>query len=193
MPRYTFEEGTSSKFWQIDLDGSTFTVTYGKIGTAGQTQTKSFGSAAEAEKEHEKLVREKTKKGYVLDGGGGAPAAPAATRVVAPKAGGNPELEAVIAANPGDPSGYLVYADWLQTTGDKLGEYVALACRGASDPLLRKMADKLLKENAKAWLGLVAEEPELAAVDWANGFIAKGRVTMEYEGEPHAKRCSPRS
>jgi len=27
MPRYTFEEGTSSKFWQIELDGSTFTVT----------------------------------------------------------------------------------------------------------------------------------------------------------------------
>ncbi len=108
--------------------------------------------------------------------------------MVAPKAGGNPELEAVIAANPEDANGYLVYADWLQTTGDKLGEYVALAWRGEGDPLLKKMADKMLKENAKAWLGLVAEEPELATVEWAHGFIKTARVTMEYEGEPHAKK-----
>lgn len=133
-------------------------------------------------------MREKTKKGYVLDGDGSTSVAPAAPRAVAAKAGGNPELEAVIAANPADPNGYLVYADWLQTTGDKLGEYVALACRGEADPLLRKMATKLLKANEKAWLGLVAEETDLAAVEWANGFIRQARVTMEYEGEPHAKK-----
>jgi predicted DNA-binding WGR domain protein len=32
--------GNSSKFWEIDVDGSTTTVRYGKIGSSGQTQTK---------------------------------------------------------------------------------------------------------------------------------------------------------
>ncbi len=79
MPRYEFVEGTSSKFWEIQLEGTSFTTTYGKIGTSGQSTTKSFKDEATAKKEHDKLVAEKTKKGYVLVGGGGAAApAPAA-------------------------------------------------------------------------------------------------------------------
>ena len=187
MPRYTFEEGTSSKFWQIELDGSTFTVVYGKIGTAGQSQTKSFGSDAEANKEYDKLIKEKTKKGYVLDGTGEATPVPS-PKVAAPKPGGNPEIEAAIAANPEDANAYLVYADWLQSQNDKLGEYVALAVRGATDPALKKMAARMLKENTKAWVGMLAEEPELATLRWANGFIQTASVTMEYEGEPHARK-----
>ena len=34
MPRYEFSEGTSSKFWEINLSGPSFTTTYGKIGAA---------------------------------------------------------------------------------------------------------------------------------------------------------------
>jgi hypothetical protein len=41
------------------------TVNYGKLGTDGQTQVKSFASPEEATKAAEKLVAEKTKKGYV--------------------------------------------------------------------------------------------------------------------------------
>ena len=65
MPRYEFSEGSSNKFWQIDMKGKTgFTTTYGKIGTSGQTSLKEYGSDAEAKKEYDKLVAEKTKKGY---------------------------------------------------------------------------------------------------------------------------------
>jgi predicted DNA-binding WGR domain protein len=64
MARYEFVEGTSSKFWEIVLSGESFTVTYGRIGTNGQTQTKTFATAAAAKTEHDKLVTEKTKKGY---------------------------------------------------------------------------------------------------------------------------------
>jgi predicted DNA-binding WGR domain protein len=72
MPRYEFSEGTSNKFWQIDLSGKSFTTTYGKIGTAGQTTVKSFKTDAEAKKEYDKLIAEKVKKGYQpADGGGG--------------------------------------------------------------------------------------------------------------------------
>ena len=78
MPRYEFAEGASNKFWEIALDGSSFTTTYGRIGTDGQTTVKEFDSPDKAQKEHDKLVAEKVKKGYVLvDGGGAAPAAPA--------------------------------------------------------------------------------------------------------------------
>ena len=64
MPRYEFSEGTSNKFWEINLSGKSFTTTYGKIGTSGQTTIKQFKSDADAKKEHDKLVAEKVKKGY---------------------------------------------------------------------------------------------------------------------------------
>lgn len=74
----TFSDGSSHKFWKIELDGSSHTVSFGKIGTAGQTQTKDFKSDDEARKAFDKLVAEKTKKGYV-DAAGGA-VATAATK-----------------------------------------------------------------------------------------------------------------
>jgi predicted DNA-binding WGR domain protein len=70
MPRYEFSEGSANKFWEINLSGKSFTTTYGKIGTDGQTTIKSWKDSAEAKKEFDKLVAEKTKKGYALVGGG---------------------------------------------------------------------------------------------------------------------------
>jgi len=70
MPRYEFSEGSSNKFWQIDLSGKSFTTTYGKIGTGGQTTVKSFKTDAEAKKEYDKLIAEKVKKGYEPAEGG---------------------------------------------------------------------------------------------------------------------------
>src|SRR5258706_15445507 len=76
MPRYEFSEGTSNKFWEINLSGKSFTTTYGKIGTSGQTTIKTYKTDAEAKKEYDKIIAEKTKKGYELVGGKGrAPAA----------------------------------------------------------------------------------------------------------------------
>jgi predicted DNA-binding WGR domain protein len=62
---FEFVEGTSSKFWEISLDGSAFTTRYGRIGTPGQETVKDYGTAEKAKKEYEKLVAEKVKKGYV--------------------------------------------------------------------------------------------------------------------------------
>jgi predicted DNA-binding WGR domain protein len=69
-----FEEGTSSKFWRARVEDATLYVNYGKIGSAGQTQVKDFGTADLANKEYDKLVREKRKKGYVDAGSGGGAA-----------------------------------------------------------------------------------------------------------------------
>jgi predicted DNA-binding WGR domain protein len=59
---------SSDKFWEIETQGSTFTVNYGRNGTAGQSQTKSFEDEARCLKEAEKLVAEKIRKGYSENG-----------------------------------------------------------------------------------------------------------------------------
>ncbi len=81
MPRYEFSEGKSDKFWDIALDGKSFTTRWGRIGTAGQSTTKTFASAEQAKVEHDKLVAEKVRKGYRP--AGAAPAAPVASGVAA--------------------------------------------------------------------------------------------------------------
>ena len=63
-----FIDGTADKFWQIETVDLTFTVTYGKNGTSGTTQTKAFETAGECLKMAEKLIVEKTKKGYSESG-----------------------------------------------------------------------------------------------------------------------------
>ncbi|EMP02869.1 WGR domain protein [Leptospira santarosai str. HAI1380] len=60
----TYQDGSSNKFWNIEVSGNSFTVTYGKIGTSGQTQTKTFDNEDKCLKEAQKLLSEKLKKGY---------------------------------------------------------------------------------------------------------------------------------
>lgn len=55
----------SSKFWEVEVAGVEVTVRFGKIGTNGQTTVKGFGDADEATRHADKLITEKTKKGYV--------------------------------------------------------------------------------------------------------------------------------
>ena len=69
MPRYICTSDGSNKFWEADVTGSTLTVTFGKIGTAGQRKDKKLESPDAARAELEKLTSEKLKKGYVADGG----------------------------------------------------------------------------------------------------------------------------
>jgi DNA ligase-1 len=68
-PRY-FEcsEGSSRKFWEITIGGSDVTTRWGRIGTDGQSKTKSFGSEDKAMAEYSKLIKEKTDKGYIETG-----------------------------------------------------------------------------------------------------------------------------
>jgi cell wall assembly regulator SMI1/predicted DNA-binding WGR domain protein len=68
MPRYEFSEGSSNKFWEITLQGNDVVTHYGRIGSDGQSTTKSFKDSAEAKHAYDKLIAEKTKKGYTLAG-----------------------------------------------------------------------------------------------------------------------------
>ena len=59
-----FNEGTSSKFWRLRISGCTTHITYGRIGTSGQTDTKVHNNEAAANKFAQKIQREKERKGY---------------------------------------------------------------------------------------------------------------------------------
>jgi uncharacterized protein (TIGR02996 family) len=151
MRTFEYRDAKSAKFWSIDLEGKTFTVTFGRIGTAGQTQTKTFPDESKAIKEHDKLIAEKLAKGY-------AEKAPAAEPPATQKA-----LEQALAEDPDDRAAHAAYADYLAEQGDPRGEFiqVQLALEEPGLPArqrkeLRKREGALLKRHAREWLGELA-------------------------------------
>lgn len=65
-PRYfTCTEDGTSKFWEVTAHGTTLTVRFGRIGTKGQSQTKTFSTPDAALREQENLIRSKLGKGYI--------------------------------------------------------------------------------------------------------------------------------
>jgi uncharacterized protein (TIGR02996 family) len=150
MRSFQFSDAKSHKFWTIDVQGSAFTVTYGKVGTAGQTQTKTFPSAEKAQAEADKLIREKTGKGY---------------RETTPKAEVSQAeaFEAGLLDHPDDIARWSAYSDYLTERGDPRGEFmrVQLALEdeslSAADRKKLKAAEtKLLKAHEREWLGPLA-------------------------------------
>src|SRR5262249_10185863 len=57
--------GTASKFWEVSVNGKEMTTRWGRIGSAGQSKTKTFADEAAARAQVEKLIVEKTTDGYV--------------------------------------------------------------------------------------------------------------------------------
>ena len=153
MRTFTYSDAKSHKFWNIDLQGEKLTVTYGRIGTAGQTQTKEFADAAKAQKEHDKLVKEKLAKGYVETTAAAKPK-PANVREA---------LEEALVANPDDLASHSAYADYLAEQGDPRGEFIQVQLALEDEkksPTERKRLQKreegLLKAHAREWLGALA-------------------------------------
>lgn len=62
--RFEFRDGASAKFWEVTRAGAAVTVRFGRLGANGQSQTKSFAGDEAAQKHLDKLVGEKTSKGY---------------------------------------------------------------------------------------------------------------------------------
>ncbi len=62
---FEFVEGTSAKFWEITLNALEISTAYGRIGATPQSTTKFEANEAAAEKLFNKMIAEKTKKGYV--------------------------------------------------------------------------------------------------------------------------------
>jgi DNA ligase-1 len=66
--RFEFVGAGSDKFWEIEVLGKEVTVRYGRHGSDGQVNSKTFADEAAARKHADKLVAEKTGKGYVEKG-----------------------------------------------------------------------------------------------------------------------------
>jgi len=65
MKRYLeYRDDKSEKFWEINVSGSSHTVRFGKVGARGQSKTKEFDSAEEAQKSADRLIASKKRKGY---------------------------------------------------------------------------------------------------------------------------------
>lgn len=62
--RVEFTDATSNKFWEATTQENKLIIRFGRIGTKGQVQLKSFENAEKAVKEKEKMLREKLGKGY---------------------------------------------------------------------------------------------------------------------------------
>ena len=59
-----FSDGKSNKFWKLSIQGCTTIVTFGRIGTPGQTDTKVHNNEAAARKFADTIEAEKMRKGY---------------------------------------------------------------------------------------------------------------------------------
>ena len=66
------------KFWSVEVHGLHYLATYGRIGTQGSTQVKTFSSAGQARDKALAMISEKTGNGYVRVNDTKHPGAPAA-------------------------------------------------------------------------------------------------------------------
>jgi uncharacterized protein (TIGR02996 family) len=150
MRTFEWNRPNSHKFWTIEVRGNSFNLTSGKVGTSGRTQTKSFATGERARAAADKLIREKTAKGYVET------TPPVATaQAVA--------FERALAENPDDPAGWSAYADYLAEQGSPCGEFmqVQIALEDESRPRkerkqLQEREKELLARHEREWLGNLA-------------------------------------
>jgi len=62
--RFEYKDAKSDKYWEIELNGKSYTTWYGRTGSKPRSDVNSFSSDTEAQKEYDRLVREKVRKGY---------------------------------------------------------------------------------------------------------------------------------
>ena len=62
---FELQDGTSSKFWEVTVAGSEVATRWGRIGSNGQTKTKSYESATAAAAAANKAAALKIRKGYL--------------------------------------------------------------------------------------------------------------------------------
>jgi uncharacterized protein (TIGR02996 family) len=150
MRTFVFTDGKSNKFWNIDLQGDSFTVQFGRVGTNGQTQVKEFDDEEAAQKAHDKLIAEKLAKGYVE-----TTSVQTATAAPLQRA-----LEQALVENPDDLASHAAYADYLTEQGDPRGEFIQVQL-ALEDPArsvaerreLQRRERELLDRHARDWLG----------------------------------------
>lgn len=195
MERYECTEGNSKKFWEIELNDCTVTTNYGRIGAKGTTTIKEFDSKKEAQKNYDKLVQEKTKKGYVCVSEN-KPPTNTSTELI------NAEIERALQLEPHNERLFLDYGVWQQRNGLARGE---LSMLFHPKPPSQEKLKTLIGKHAKELVGLFAEEKvnhrvadpketqplEIASpyqaspifFDWYFGYIRSARLAVTYDNQ----------
>jgi predicted DNA-binding WGR domain protein len=70
--RLQYIGGSSAKFYEVATDGKSVITRFGRLGTAGQIQKKSFSNEQAAASHAAKLIQSKLAKGYVEATHGGS-------------------------------------------------------------------------------------------------------------------------
>ena len=65
VARFEFVEGSSDKFYEVSTNDNQVVIRFGRNGTNGQTETKTFSDATAASKHAQRKIDEKVRKGYV--------------------------------------------------------------------------------------------------------------------------------
>lgn len=193
MRRFELVEGTSSKFWEIDVEGKSTTVRYGRIGTNGQTQAKAFPTEAKAVAERDKLIKEKTGKGY-KEVGAAAPI-PAAAAPTEPTVAKKKKKAATEEAPPGPPEG----TGWVPAENGyaltlREGKIVARNDKGkelSAVPKDIKAGDAYGElENVKEWLATHAKECAAEVETWMLRSLPTPRAVLAAVFEDDAWRAA---
>jgi len=168
-------------FCELFWEGLEVEIIAGKIGTKGRAKRLELASNAAAERYIADEIARREKQGFVEVASEGTPAEQA---TLAPRAKAAPELLADVLAHPDEDPPRMVYADYLLSQGDPLGELINVQCERARldrfDPKQRILADReeqLLVAFRRRWVGKLDEE---ARVVFTRGFI--DRIRLESRG-----------
>jgi uncharacterized protein (TIGR02996 family) len=195
---FVYSDAKSNKFWNIELTGKSFTVTFGRVGSKGQTKTKKFKTEAAAQKEYDKLIKEKLKKGYKETTATEEEAAPSEPILEGRAAELARTLEEALAENPDEVATHAAYADLLSDSGDPRGEFIQVQLALEDEKLkpaerkkLQKREKALLKKHIREWLGDLAgpllDGPEVAGESttefsfhrgWLDSLSLRYRISM---------------
>jgi len=174
-------EGSSGKFWEIEVDDDTHLVRFGRIGAAGQSKEKAFESAGIALREASKLVEEKLAKGYTEvdpDAEPGAEKAPAETA-----------LRTTLVAPPGHVHVVFTLTGKRLVTNDVEQSFpTAAAAREHLDHVLslRRREGYTVGSVATVDANVAAEAPDnLLAVEVGD----RWQVTFKGDGSVSPARC----
>jgi uncharacterized protein (TIGR02996 family) len=153
MRTFQCSSATSDRFWNIEVRGNAYVVSFGKVGSEGQTQRKTFPDATRARAAAEKLIKAKLAKGY-RETTAAAPVGVSSLRQA---------LEAALVENPDEVANHAAYADFLEERGDPRGEFiqVQLALEDEQRPAgerkrLQQREQELLHAHQREWLGELA-------------------------------------
>lgn len=204
MRRFEFTDGTSRKFWQVEVVGDSLTVCFGRLGTQGQSKTKHFAYAAAAAQEEQRLIREKLNKGYVEVSADAAPAAtpksevraarpvvPAAVPVVKPPP---PAIKVTLRDRDGDPlvirlqDKLVIIEEGGKRTAQTLDSYAAAKEHFERIVMLRKKSGATVQHSQECPDENIPP-PDLVDSPEFEGEIAleNGRWSLTFLGEPEAK------